>query len=68
MEHAVGTLGVATVAITFPMGLLHQGLEAWGIAFLRQQVTGPLPAEYISSGVTPWGARVGLISRQKIEE
>ena len=68
MEHAVGTLWVATVAITFPVRLLHQGLETWGVPFLRQQVTGPLPAEYIPRRIAPWGARVGLISRQKVEK
>jgi len=29
MEHAVGTLGIATIAITFPIRLLHKGLETW---------------------------------------
>ena len=35
MEHAVGTLGIATVAVVFPIRLLDKGLESWGIAFLR---------------------------------
>ena len=68
MEHAVGTLGVATVAIVTPIRLLHKGPEAWGIALLRQQVARSLPAKDIPRWVTPRGALVSLIARQKVEE
>ena len=68
VEHAVGTLGIATIAIIFPIRLLKKGFETWGIAFLGQQITRPLPAKDIPGRVTPRGARVGLIPRQKVEE
>jgi hypothetical protein len=68
MEHAVGTLGIATVAIVVPARFFDQGLETGGIPFFRQQITRPLPAEDIPSRIPPWGACVGLISGQKVEE
>ena len=62
VEHAVGTLGIATVAIVFPTRFVYQGLETGGIPFFRQQITRPLPAEDIPRRISPGGARVGLIS------
>ncbi len=62
VEHAVGTLGITTVAVVFPICFVHQGLEAWSIPFFCQQITRPLPAEDIPRGVPPGGARIGLIS------
>ena len=68
VKHAVGTFGIAAVSVILPHRLVQQGLETRGIAFLRQQIAGPLPAEDISRWVPPGGARVGLVSRQKVEE
>ena len=68
MEHAIGTLGVATVAIVTPIRLLHKGPETWGMTLLRQQVARSLPAKDIPRRVTPRGALVSLIARQKVEE
>ena len=68
MEHAVGTLGISAISVILPHRLFHQGLETRGIAFLRQQIARPLPAKDIPRWVPPGGARVGLVSRQKVEE
>lgn len=35
MEHAIGTFGVATIAVLAPIRLLQKGLETRGIALLR---------------------------------
>src|ERR1700722_2654839 len=47
MRHAVIAGRVAADPIVVPRRILHEGLEAWRIAFIGEQIAGPLPAEDI---------------------
>ncbi len=68
VEHAVGAFGISIHAIVAPIGLIHQGFEAFGIAFVYQQITRLLPTEDIPCGVPPGGALISLVARQEIEK
>ena len=68
MHHAVTTLLVATLlAVVLPARVLHQVLEALGVAFL-QEVAGALPAEHVEGRIAPGRALVVVLTHQESQE
>src|SRR6202041_3342761 len=67
MHHAIGAFLVIAGAVGVPVGLLHQLLEAAGIAF-AEQVAGPLPAKIIAARAAPRRAVTSLVSGEEVEE
>src|SRR5438094_59973 len=68
MCHAVGTFWVVARAITIPVRFFNQSFEGRRVAFVYQQIAGPLPTEDIACRVTPGCATVGLIAGEKIQK
>ena len=58
---------IVSCTVCRPVSLVHQRLKTRGLA-LRNKVTGPLPPENISRGISPWGTFVGLVSGKKVEK
>lgn len=52
MGHTIGAFFVSTGAIGVPIGFIHEGAEAWGVAF-AEEIAGALPAEDIARRHTP---------------
>src|SRR6185312_9808500 len=67
MHHAVGAFLVIADSVGVPIGLLHQLLEGFGVAF-AEQIAGLLPTEHGARGIAPRRATIGLIAGKKIEE
>src|SRR5450631_1382774 len=68
MRHAIVATGILADAVIVPFRVLDQRLEGIRIAFVGQQVTGPLPPELVVCRHAPGGALIGLIPREKIQE
>src|SRR5438309_3418440 len=66
--HAVVALGVAPDAVLIPARILQQGSVAGRVAFIGEQVAGPLPTEDVIGRVAPRRALIGLVAREKIQE
>src|SRR5262245_41164604 len=67
MGHAVRALLVLAGAVGIPIGGRHQFAECLGVAF-TQQVAGLLPTKNVARGHAPWGAMIGLVASEKVEE
>src|SRR5699024_8967457 len=68
MGHAVVAFRVATDAVVVPVGVFDQLAERVHIAFVNQQVTGLLPAEYVAARHAPGGALISLVAAHEIQE
>ena len=66
--HAVGALGVAAGAVTLPVGFFDQRLESRRVAFVHEQIAGPLPTEHVTRRVPPRRAAVTFIAGKKIQK
>src|SRR6185312_11699953 len=67
MHHAVGAFLVVAGAVSVPIGLFHQLLEALGIAF-AQEIAGTLPAEIVARRIAPRRAVIVLVAGEEIEK
>src|ERR1700691_3936164 len=68
MRHAVVAARILADAVFIPLGVLDQRPVARRIAFIRQEIAGPLPTENVVSGVAPGRALIGLIAGEEVQE
>src|SRR5262245_4467204 len=68
MCHAVGTFWVVARAIASPVRFFNESFERRRIAFVNEQISGPLPTEAIACRITPGCASIGLIAGEKIQK
>src|SRR5262245_54594336 len=68
MCHAVGTFWVVARPVTIPVCFFNESFERRCVAFVYQQIAGPLPTENVACRVTPGCATVGLVAGEKIQK
>src|SRR5665213_864554 len=66
--HAVVAPRVLADAIVLPLRTVDQRSIGWRVAFIRKQIAGPLPAEYVKRRIAPRRTLVALIAGEKIEK
>src|SRR3984957_17663605 len=68
VRHAVIAPRVLADAVALPLGVLDERLIGRSVAFVGQQIAGPLPAEHVVCRIAPRRALIGLIAGEEVQE
>src|ERR1700733_4640322 len=68
VRHAIVAARVLAHAVLVPLGVVDERTVARRIAFVGQEVAGPLPAENVVRRIAPRRALIGLVAGEKVQE